>query len=113
MFWKIDVEYSVVKLWDWKKRYFNRKISKQNLKLPPAKGDDAEGGGYPEAGKGDAGHCLRVIVGFHSSGDHDEVEEPLDGILVTRFAQTLVDRQIVTGDMVWGKESQLFIAEQK
>ena len=85
----------------------------QNLKLPPAQGDDADGGRYPETGKGDAGLCLRVIVGFHSSGDRDEVKDPLDGILVTRFADTLVNRQIVTGEMVWGKESQLFIAEQK
>ena len=84
----------------------------QNLKLPPAQGDDAGGGGYPETGigKGDACGGVRVICGFHSSGDQDEVEEPLDGILVTWFSHTLVDRQIVASEMVWGKERQL--AEQ-
>ena len=65
------------------KLYSAYNSSKQNLKLPQAQGDDAEGGGYPEAGKGDAGGGVRVIVHFDSSGDHDEVEDPLDGILVT------------------------------
>ena len=57
------------------KLYSAYNSSKQNLKLPQAQGDDAEGGGYPETGKGDAGvvgaagGCCGTGSGAFSAGN--------------------------------------------
>ena len=67
--------------------------------MAPAEADDADGRGESEVVKGDARGCFRAI-GFHSIGDQDEVEEPLDTILVRRLPDAFFDYHIVSSDVI-------------
>ena len=86
--------------------HFDFYSSKKNLKLSNTEADDADGWGKLEVVKGNACASLWVIAHFHRSWNQDEVEQPLDAILVTWFANTLVNRQIVATEMVWEKKCQ-------
>ena len=65
---------------------------KSNLELSHAQGQDADGGGQPEAVKGDVTGGGLWTVGSHSKGDGGKVEEPLDTELVGGLADALLYR---------------------
>ena len=75
-------------------------LSKQNLKLPHAEGEDAhDGGKYETAVKGDVCGSLWAI-GLHRHGDQDEEKKPLDTILVGRLPNGFFCRHVMPGQMV-------------
>ena len=75
----------------------------KNLKLSSAEGDDAGDGGKVEAVR-EEGSVL-VLVSC-SVRDHDKEEQPLETILVACLANTLLNRHVMSCEMVWAKERQ-------
>ena len=80
----------------------------QDLKLSHAEGKDAtDGGNYEAAIEGDSGGSFWAID-FHSNGYGDEVEQPLYAKLVRWLAHAFLDSQVISCEMIWVKEGQLF-----
>ena len=63
---------------------------------------DAGDGGESEAVRGE----VPVLALSKSLRDHGKVEQPLDTILVACFPNALLNRHIVSGEMVWVKDRQ-------
>ena len=84
-------------------------MSKQNLKLSHAEGEDAADGGNDEAeAKGGAGGGIWAI-GFNGNGNRDEVEEPLYAKLVRGLAKAFVDPQVISSKMIWAKRVSILL----
>ena len=78
----------------------------KNLKLSRAERDAGNAGDRDKSeAVREEGPVLLLALSC-SVGDHDKEEQPLETILVACLANTLLNRHVMSCEMVWAKERQ-------